>query len=419
MKAYGACIYMRTIDTDGIVKSQLVCAKSRIAPVKVISIPRLELCAALLLSRLIDVIIPALNLSILRRYLWTDSTVTLDWISAESNRWKTFVANRVGEIHTLTDRAEWGHVTSSDNPADVLSRGCTPSELKYNTQWWHGPAWLESNTFKCSTSYVKNIEHVNDVQSEEKTALIVVCTSQKDVPLDINKYSSLTKLLHVVSYLLRFKNNALSKRNNTSHSVGPLNVNEVLMATKTIIKLIQHAHFSIEIEELKNNRNVSQKSKMNKLNPFIDDDGIVRVGGRLTNATDIDNDQRFPIILPYETTFLKLIMLHEHKKLMHAGPHATLASVRMKYWPINGRRCVRKVIHQCVTCFKARPKSVSPIMGNLPMFRVDRPSRCFENCGVDYAGPFMLKCSNRRNAAAQRHIYAYLYVLQQRRYIWS
>ncbi|XP_008182367.1 uncharacterized protein LOC103309231 [Acyrthosiphon pisum] len=403
MKAYGACIYMRTIDTDGIVKSQLVCAKSRIAPVKVISIPRLELCAALLLSRLIDVIIPALNLSILRRYLWTDSTVTLDWISAESNRWKTFVANRVGEIHTLTDRAEWGHVTSSDNPADVLSRGCTPSELKYNTQWWHGPAWLESNTFKCSTSYVKNIEHVNDVQSEEKTALIVVCTSQKDVPLDINKYSSLTKLLHVVSYLLRFKNNALSKRNNTSHSVGPLNVNEVLMATKTIIKLIQHAHFSIEIEELKNNRNVSQKSKMNKLNPFIDDDGIVRVGGRLTNATDIDNDQRFPIILPYETTFLKLIMLHEHKKLMHAGPHATrLASVRMKYWPINGRRCVRKVIHQCVTCFKARPKSVSPIMGNLPMFRVDRPSRCFENCGVDYAGPFMLKCSNRRNAAAQK-----------------
>lgn len=174
------------------------------------------------------------------------------------------------------------------------------------------------------------------------------------------------------------------------------------MATKTIIKLIQHAHFSIEIEELKNNRNVSLKSKINKLNPFIDDDGIVRVGGRLTNATDIDTDQRFPIVLPYETTFLKLIMIHEHKKLMHAGPHATLASVRMKYWPINGRRCVRKVIHQCVTCFKARPKNVSPIMKNLPTLRVERPSRCFENCGVDYAGPFMLKCSNRRNAAAQK-----------------
>ncbi|KAL4148738.1 hypothetical protein QTP88_002906 [Uroleucon formosanum] len=356
----------------------------------------------LLLSCLMDVIIPALRLNISRRYLWTDSTVPLAWIAAESSKWRTFVANRVGEIHTLTDRAEWGHVTSNDNPADVLSRGCTPSELKNNTQWWHGPSWLESKTFKCSTSYIEKMEHDNEVRSKEKTAPIVVCTSQRDVSLDINKYSSLTKLLHVVSYLLRYKNNALSKRNNTTRIIGPLNVNEVASSTKTVIKIIQLAHFSVEIEELKNNRNVSVKGKMNKLNPFIDDSGIVRVGGRLTNATDINTDQRFPIIIPNDTTFSKLIMLHEHKKLMHAGPHATLAAVRLKYWPINGRRCVRKVIHQCVICFRARPKNVSPVMGNLPTFRVNRPSRCFENCGVDYAGPFMLKCSNRRNAATQK-----------------
>lgn len=99
-------IYMRKTDTDVIVKSQLVCAKSRIAPLKVISVPRLELCAALLLPRLIDVIIPALKLNISRRYLWTDSTVTLDWISEGSSRWKTFIAICVGEIHTLTDRME-------------------------------------------------------------------------------------------------------------------------------------------------------------------------------------------------------------------------------------------------------------------------------------------------------------------------
>jgi len=402
MKAYGACVYMRTSDKDGNIACQLVCAKSRIAPVKVISIPRLELCAALLLSRLIDVIIPAFRLNISRRYLWTDSTVTLAWIAAESSKWKTFVANRVSEIHTLTDRAEWGHVTSDDNPADVLSRGCTPSELKYNTQWWYGPSWLKIKTFKCSTSDGETLEHVNDVQSEERTAPIVVCTSQRDVSLDINKYSSLTKLIHVVSYLLRYKNNALSKRNNTSRIIGPLNVNEVTSATKTVVKIIQRTHFSAEIEELKNNRNVSVKSKMNKLNPFIDDSGIVRVGGRLTNAVDINNDQRYPIILPSDTAFSKLIMLQEHKKLMHAGPQATLAAVRLKYWPINGRTCVRKVIHRCVTCFKARPKNVSPVMGNLPTFRVNRPSRCFENCGVDYAGPFMLKCSNRRNAATQK-----------------
>lgn len=109
---------------------------------RLLNFPRLELYVALLLSRLIDVIIPALRLNISWRYLWTDSTFTLAWITAKSSKWKTFVANCVGEIHTFTDRAEWGHVTSNDNPADVLSRGCMPSELKYNTQW-HCPSWLE------------------------------------------------------------------------------------------------------------------------------------------------------------------------------------------------------------------------------------------------------------------------------------
>lgn len=403
MKAYGACIYMRTTDKDGNITCQLVCAKSRITPIKVISIPRLELCAALLLSRLMSMIIPALNISVSKRYFWTDSTVTLAWLAADSCKWKTFVANRVSEIHTLTNRLEWGHVKSYDNPADVLSRGCTPNELKSNTLWWHGPVWLINDKFKYSTLYTEDSEHIiNDIKNEEKITPITVCTTKVGASFDVDKYSSLTKLLHVVSYLLRFKNNALSKRNNTSRIIGPLNANEVSTATKIVIKSIQHAHFSTEIEELKNNRNVSVRSKMSKLNPFIDDSGIVRVGGRLTNALDINTDQRFPIILPSDTTFSKLVMLHEHKKLMHAGPHATLATVRLKYWPINGRRCVRKVIHQCVTCFKARPKNVSPVMGNLPTFRVNRPSRCFENSGVDYAGPFILKCSNRRNAATQK-----------------
>lgn len=140
---------------------------------------------------------------------------------------------------------------------------------------------------------------------------------------------------------------------------------------------------------------------MYKLKPFLDDNGI-RISDRLCNATIIDTDQRFPILIPNDTNFAKLILLHEHCKLMHAGPQATIAAVRLKYWPINGRQKVRKIIHQCVTCFKAHPKSVSPIMGNLPKFRVDQTTRCFENCGVDYAGPFLLKLSNRRNASAQK-----------------
>jgi len=146
-----------------------------------------------------------------------------------------------------------------------------------------------------------------------------------------------------------------------------------------------------------------KSKKIYKLNPFIDDNWIVRVDGRLTNATIIDTDQRFPIKIPNEKNFSKLIMLREHERLMHAWPHATLATVRLKYWPFNGRRCARKVVYQWVKCFKVSPKNVSPLMGNLSEFRVERPSKSFENCGyIDYAGPFLLKCSNRRNASAQK-----------------
>ncbi|XP_060846330.1 uncharacterized protein LOC132925994 [Rhopalosiphum padi] len=276
MKAYGAYIYMRTSDKDGNITCQLVCAKSRITPIKVISIPRLELCAALLLSRLMSTIIPALNISVSKRYFWTDSTVTLAWLAADSGKWKTFVANRVSEIHTLTNRLEWGQVKSNDNPADVLSRGCTPNELKNNTLWWHGPVWLKNNEFKCSTAYTEDYENINDIKNEERITPIVVCTTKVGALFDIDKYSSLNKLSHVVAYLLRYKNNSLSKRNNIPRITGTLTVYEISTAIKAIIKLLQGLYFSSEIKDLKGKRNVSLSSKIYKLNPFIDDDGIVR-----------------------------------------------------------------------------------------------------------------------------------------------
>ncbi|XP_022165743.1 uncharacterized protein LOC111030521, partial [Myzus persicae] len=93
---------------------------------------------------------------------------------------------------------------------------------------------------------------------------------------------------------------------------------------------------------------------------------------------------------------------HEHELLLHAGPQAMLANVRLTYWPINGRRTARKVAHACITCFKNKPKTLEPIMGNLPKLRVDQPMRSFENAGVDYAGPIMMKINSRRNSPLQK-----------------
>jgi len=144
-QAFGACLYVRTTVALGNQYSRLIVAKSKVAPLKVVSLARLELCAAILLARLAAKIIPRLNITIYEKRFWSDSTILLAWINSPSTRWKTFVAHRVGEIQTLTDEAEWGYVKSNDNPADVISRGCSPKQLKDNTLWREGPIWFKSN----------------------------------------------------------------------------------------------------------------------------------------------------------------------------------------------------------------------------------------------------------------------------------
>ena len=119
-----------------------MCAKSRVAALKQISLPRLELCGANLLAHLATKVVKSLTIKISKRYFWSDSTVTLGWIKSSARTWKTFVANRVGDIQTLTDPGEWHHVKSCENPADLVSRGVSSSELLNSKLFWHGPNWL-------------------------------------------------------------------------------------------------------------------------------------------------------------------------------------------------------------------------------------------------------------------------------------
>ncbi len=131
--------------------------------------------------------------------------------------------------------------------------------------------------------------------------------------------------------------------------------------------------------------------------PWLDDNNILRVGGRLNKAESICKDTLNPIILPEKSTVTKLIFEFEHRRLLHAGPQALLAGIREKYWPINGRNIARKTVHKCVQCFRTKPMICQPICGDLPKDRIE-PGRPFEVCGVDYAGSILVKSSLRRNA---------------------
>lgn len=400
INAFGCCLYLRCTTASGEHTSKLICAKSKVTPLKVISLPRLELCAALLLSRLASRIIPNLNLKISKSYFWSDSSIVLAWITSPSNKWKTFVAHRVGEIQERTSITDWSHVDTKENPADIISRGCCPSKLESMSLWWFGPEWLIKNELKYPTlNKIVNSMKLEIPEAREVTSSNVCTNAQKDTLLSINNYSSINKSIHVIAYCLRFYyNTLLCKRSPPKPRLtGSLSIEEIKHARIIIIKGIQKKSFYREIQDLNKLKNVNASSKLFRLCPFIDDDGLIRVGGRLKNAASIDVYQRHPIVLPAYNHFTSLLFKHEHEQCMHGGPQATLSSIRLQYWPLNGRNIARSTVHKCIKCFRYKPVIVQPIMGQLPADRVE-PARAFLKCGVDFAGPFLIKSSLCRNA---------------------
>nr|CAI5843366.1 unnamed protein product [Callosobruchus analis] len=393
--AYGTCIYIRTTDESDNTACLLLCAKSRVAPLKSISIPRLELCAALLSSRLVAKIIRGLKINPNAVFLWTDSSIVLAWLNRESSELKTFVSNRVSEMQQLTSSYQWRHVRSEDNPADLISRGCDVERLKNHSLWFNGPQWL-----RMPESQWPILEPKDETICSESLELkpIFAHNSVNQPYLNFNiltRYSSLTKLQRITAYCLRFIDNCrktLDERNLSKH----LTVNEINRAMNILIKLVQCQEFGMEIMHLKRCKEVSKSSKLLSLNPFLDKNEILRVGGRLRHS-QLEFDHKHPVILPGHHHFTKLIILYEHESVtIHGGTQTVLGSLRTKFWPLNARCAVRKVIRNCLICFKSRPRNFFPMMGDLPASRIT-PSRPFFTCGVDMAGPFLIKDGVLRN----------------------
>lgn len=379
--AYGAAIYIRTTNPLGH-HVKLLCAKSKVAPLKTVSLPRLELCSALLLARLVKKVIDALKLFFSDIYLWSDSSVTLSWIQSESNIYKAFVANRITEIQNLTPNANWNHVLSKDNPADIISRGISPEILENNALWWSGPGWLSNNIEAWPKPFDKNNFTLNSAEQRPIKQFSFTITTDFDI---FNKYSSFTKLKKVTAQCLRFSNNC---KNSKYKIVGSLTQQELDNALYALIKLVQSHEYGEELNTLKNKLTISRKNKLLPLNPFIQN-GIIRVGGRIQNSP-YSFDKKHPIILPSKHPFVELLIRYEHQRLLHAGAQSVLFSLRSKFWIVQGINSVKREIRRCVTCFKVRPSTILQPMGNLPGDRI-KPTRPFLVTGTDFAGPFLIK----------------------------
>ncbi|XP_011858773.1 PREDICTED: uncharacterized protein LOC105556299, partial [Vollenhovia emeryi] len=394
--AYGACIYIRSITTDDRVTVRLLCAKSRVAPLKTITIPRLELCGAVLLARLTQRISESWTRPIDAKYYWSNSQIVLSWIAGEASEWKIFVANRISEIHDLTEKDNWNHVRSADNPADIISRGSTPKDLLTSNLWWNGPSWLAESTeeYGGESTQVIDQDISQAITLEAKPPVSVLTTTIIDFDL-LSRFSSLRTLRRVVAYCIRFMHNALHP---TQRRSGLLSVEELRQANVTILKISQAEFFTPELNNLRKKTPVSSTSKLQSLFPFVDADGLIRVGGRLRHS-DLPETQKFPVVLASNSAFTKLLIQDTHVKHLHAGLQALLSILYGQYWILSARSTARKVLHRCITCYRLRPKHLQQIMGDLPSVRV-QPSRAFLNVGVDYGGPFNIKISrNKTNKA--------------------
>ncbi|XP_029158966.1 uncharacterized protein LOC114931163 [Nylanderia fulva] len=301
-RAYAAVIYLRSLDDHGRVSTSLIASKTKVAPIKQVSLPRLELCAATLLTRLASHFGALLSVPVKDVHLWTDSKVTLSWIQRHPVCWKTYVANRVSEIQRTLPEARWHHVKGVENPADCASRGLTPGKLLKHELWWQGPSWLTTSSLNWTAEPTCR---PMDEPPEARTTIHAV-EARTDAEMEkLTRFSSLHRLLRVTAWCLRWLK---ADRGRHGELLSTLEIRE---AQARWITIVQGQAYPTEIRLLRENRAGGVRGPLSKLTPFIDADRMVRVGGRLKHSL-LSFNKKHPVILPHDSHFTTLCVTACH-----------------------------------------------------------------------------------------------------------
>ncbi|KAG7313182.1 hypothetical protein JYU34_000276 [Plutella xylostella] len=399
-KAYATCVFVRT-EVDDDVTVRLVMAKARVAPVKKITIPRLELMAAVMATRVYVQVKEGLTLDGYEVYFWSDSSVALTWIMTDGD-WSLFVKNRVREIREHTHTEDWRYVSGTKNPADLPSRGCSPKKL-LEEQWWEGPAWLKqkSSEWPVTIMFERNDEAIDSERS--KIVREHVDTIEEDFSQRFNQQSNFTRIVRTAAWVNRFCKNCRANKNNEDNQtrivpsnpartaesrnvkslmegVEPITAKEFEEAEVTLYKLIQRS-------ECKEN------DKGSNIDIFEGEDGLRRVRTRLT-LSDYDETFKCPILLSGKHPLVAKLIESTHKRKMHAGTNVLAAELRNTVWITGARRAIRNITSKCVICKRFNGKSYETPCPPLPENRI-KDAAPFQVTGVDAAGPMILKTGGK------------------------
>ncbi|XP_060763802.1 uncharacterized protein LOC132872763 [Neoarius graeffei] len=384
---YGVCSYLRAVSTTGKVHCSLVMAKARVAPTKVTTIPRLELSAAVTAVRISDLLKKELEIDFLHEFFWTDSKVVIGYINNDARRFHVFVANRVQRIKQSTEPAQWRYVASEDNPADYASRGLAAQQLKVSN-WFTGPAFLWQKELPPEDAMVGEI---SSADPEVKEAYAHNTQANEDVSLldRIHKFSDWSRLVRAVARLTRRVKQAKGLPQRSSEATT---LEERRAAELMLIRMVQRDSFAQEIQYLRhcNGERTEVMNKLQKLSPFLDEEGVLRVGGRLTHAA-LHPHVKHPAILPRDSYLSSLLIKHYHERVHHQGRALTMNELRANgIWILGCSKSVSSYIYKCTKCRKLRRSPEQQKMADLPVERTEEAPP-FTYCGMDCFGPFYVR----------------------------
>ena len=416
---FGTVTYLRIENSEGVHVSFLL-GKARVTPLKPVTIPRLELAAAVLAVRVDRMLRAELELPLDQSTFWTDSTAVLKYIKNEDKRFHIFVANRVITIRDATQVSQWRYVNTNDNPADFASRGMKVGDLLNGGVWIEGPKFLlgPEKDWPVDITEVAIADDDLEVKREATVNTIIAQGSQTATDQLLSYFSDWRKLKVAVAWFLKWKRILfqLKQKRKELHALdlhrketdgSALNVSlememvkratesqmlsaeDLMDAEMAIIHYSQQKRFKEEIAALSAGISVSKNSSVYKLDPCLQD-GLLRVGGRLSKAA-LPEETKHPLILSKDQYISTLILKHIHQQVGHSGRNHTLAKLRNRFWITNSNAAVRKIISQCNFCRRYKGRVGEQKMADLPKERLLPDLPPFTNVGVDYFGPLEVK----------------------------
>ncbi|XP_065082921.1 uncharacterized protein LOC135705239 [Ochlerotatus camptorhynchus] len=416
--AYGCVAYLRIL-VNGQPRVALVSAKSKVAPLQYMSIPRMELLAAVLGGRLSFAVKANHSVQVKRLVIPIDSATVLFWIYSDHRKYKQFVAYRIGEILSLTNPTEWRWVPSKNNIADVLAKwGKNGPPLESDGNWVNGPEFL----YRPEEEWPQRKLPASNVEEELRAHHLFHEISFPQLLVDTTRFSRWSNLVRCVAYVFRFISNCRRKVKKlpieaiqaTSELERLLKI--PLLVTKTPLKCEEHRQaenylwkaakqdgFSDEVKTLLKNQelpqekwhNIERSSSLYRLSPFLDEFGVIRMEGRSAYAEFIAFEQRFPIVLPKGHDVTNKLLLHYHVKFGHANRETVVNELRQRFYIRNIRAVVLQAMKNCMWCKINKCQPAVPRMAPLPVQRLTPQLRPFSYVGIDYFGPVIVTVGRR------------------------